>query len=97
MFSYEATLWDHEIYLRLLILMLVFEDLRQIAPHDFRALRSINALPYPLLLVIFDNGPCLLVESIEPLAEGVDIVVRALDERLACYIVSHGFLWWPMD
>lgn len=43
-------------------------------------------------LVVIGNGVSLLVVSLETLAQGVGVVIRSLNQRLASNIIGHGLL-----
>jgi hypothetical protein len=73
--------------------LLALEDLVQALPNDAGGLGGVDGRPDALLLVVVDDGPGLLVEGGEALAEGVNVVVGALDEWLARHVVCHWFLW----
>lgn len=68
------------------------EDGGQAGPDELLVLGSVDLGPDTLLLVVLDNGDGLLVVGDQALLEGLGVVVRALDERLASDVVLHGDL-----
>lgn len=54
--------------------------------------RISSAKTHPLCLVVVRNGVGLLVVGLKALAQGIGVVIRALDQRLACDVVGHGLL-----
>jgi hypothetical protein len=68
------------------------KDSEETLPHLTGLLARVNATPDPSLLVVFTNRGGLGVVRGQSLLEGLSIVVRPLDQRLAGYIILHILL-----
>lgn len=69
--------------------LILLEDTQQALPDLARLLASVNTAPNASLLVVIADGRRLSVVSSQTLGEGLGIVVRALDQRLAGNVVLH--------
>lgn len=68
---------------------LVLENTEQALPHLARLLAGVDTPPDTGLLVVVDHRGGLGVVGTQTLLEGIGVVVRALDQRLASHIVLH--------
>lgn len=72
--------------------LVAIKDGQQRLPDLAGLLAGVNGLPDAGVLVVADDGRRLLVVGLEALAEGLGVVVGALDEGLASDVVLHGLL-----
>lgn len=70
------------------------KDASKVVPNNSRALCGVNWFPDTLFLVVLYDWAGLLVECTKPFAEGLYVVVGALDEGFTCDVVDHLLLWW---
>ena len=68
------------------------EDGIERSPDSLGGLGGVNTVPDTLLLVVFSNRGGLLVEGVQTLLQGLSVVIRSLDERLAGNVILHGDL-----
>lgn len=85
----EAELPEETTALRALAL---FNYTKDALPYRAWLLAGVNLVPDASLAVVADNWASLVVVGTQALLECVGIVIAALDERLASYIVSHVLL-----